>query len=376
MRNIQFIFISMLSVSLLGCNSESSFGNKEGNTQVSVHLKGNTDGFFVVEKQKIGDAEVLDTLKFDKNGKASLFLNLEKIEIITIKKSEQEQLVFVANKGDKISVTADADSLSGSFRLAGTPENEDLDAFILKERAYQNFKDSLAAIYVPLQKRQMHYQVEELFNELYKERSILREKYVQDFIDADPDRFINLLAVSSLDIKRNPDYYKLVKEHLEMNFPASEHVLYFSKKVNKILPSNIGGIAPEFSLLSVENKQVNLSDFKGKYVLLDFWATWCKNCIAEIPNLKNAHQKFSGDDFEVVSICVDRAVSKPTWKRIIKQYQTNWPQLYDSTGKTAEAYGIEFFPTIFLLDKNGEIIAKNLRGAEIEKMLNKKMFNK
>lgn len=229
---------------------------------------------------------------------------------------------------------------------------------------------------MPLQKRQLHYQVEELFNRLYKERSLLREKYVQEFIDEDPDRFINLLAISSLDIKRNPEYYKLVKENLENNYPKSEHVLYFAKKVNKIIASDVGGVAPEFSLLSIENKQVSLSDFKGKYVLLDFWATWCRPCIAEIPNLKKVHQQFSGENFEVVSICVDKEVSKPTWRRIIDQYQTIWPQLYDSTGEVAEAYGIEFFPTIFLLNEQGEIVAKNLRGPEIEKMLHEKLVNK
>jgi peroxiredoxin len=222
-----------------------------------------------------------------------------------------------------------------------------------------------------LKRNNLHYGVEKEFNSLYMSRSIAHEEYVKMFIDGNPGRFVNLLAVRSLDMKKYPEYYRKVKEGLENKFPKSEHVTAFAKDVGRLVATKVGGLAPSFSLPSLRSEVVSLSDFKGKYVLLDFWATWCKPCIAEIPNLKAVREEFSKEDFEVVSICVDKADFKLNWEKIIEKYDANWPQLFDASGEAARDYAIEYFPTIFLLNKDGEIVAKNLRGHDISKKLRK-----
>ncbi|MFT6716625.1 MAG: peroxiredoxin, partial [Saprospiraceae bacterium] len=275
------------------------------------------------------------------------------------------------NKGDQITINAKSDNIGGSFSLKGTKENESLNGFIGHERLFQAFKDSLNKIYLNLKRNNLHYGVEKEFNSLYMSRSIAHEEYVKMFIDGNPGRFVNLLAVRSLDMKKYPEYYRKVKEGLENKFPKSEHVTAFAKDVGRLVATKVGGLAPSFSLPSLRSEVVSLSDFKGKYVLLDFWATWCKPCIAEIPNLKAVREEFSKEDFEVVSICVDKADFKLNWEKIIEKYDANWPQLFDASGEAARDYAIEYFPTIFLLNKDGEIVAKNLRGHDISKKLRK-----
>ena len=375
MKNSVFLFATgVLGVlgafGLFSCGSSHCESKKHCETQVVLKIDGDIEGQYIVEKRLTRDRLAIDTLSLDESGELKFGLDVDKMEIFSIRNiSKQSEIIFVANKGDEIKIEADSKDIGASFNLQGTTENESLSTFIDYERSFQAFADSLNKIYLNLKRNNMHYAVEKEFNSLYKARAIAHEKYVKVFIDEDPGRFINLLAVRSLDVKKFPEYYKKVKEGLEGQFPTSEHVIVFAKDVGNLVASEVGGMAPSFSLPSLKSDVVKLSDFKGKYVLLDFWATWCKPCIAEIPNLKAVREEFSKKDFEVVSICVDKADFKLNWEKIIEKHDANWPQLFDASGTAARDYAIEFFPTIFLLNKEGEIIARNLRGHDIAKKL-------
>jgi peroxiredoxin len=372
MRTLAYLFGTglFLTIGFSSCGVDHCESKKECETHVTLKIGGTTEGQYIVEKRLTRDRLGIDTLTLDEFGELKFGLDVDKMEIFSIRNMGQEsEIIFVANKGDEIHIHANADDLGVSFVLSGTEENESLATFIDYERSFQTFADSLNKIYLNLKRSNLHYSVEGKFNELYKEKAIAHEKYVQLFIDEDPGRFVNLLAVRSLDVKKFPKYYEKVKIGLEGKFPASEHVAAFSKDVSRLVASEIGGVAPEFSLPSLKSDVVTLSDFKGKYVLLDFWATWCKPCIAEIPNLKAVRKEFSNENFEVVSICVDKADFKPNWKKIIEKHDADWPQLFDASGVAARDYAIEYFPTIFLLNEKGEIIARNLRGNDIPKKL-------
>jgi thiol-disulfide isomerase/thioredoxin len=91
-------------------------------------------------------------------------------------------------------------------------------------------------------------------------------------------------------------------------------------------------------------------------VLLDFWATWCKPCIAEIPYLAKAKEQFGNQNFEIISVCIDRPEFKPQWNKIIESHGHHWVQLFDAAGETSKDYSIKAFPTIVLLDPEGKVI--------------------
>lgn len=374
MKKSILLFVGVIAglASMESCSSDHCESNKECETQVLLKVDGDKEGFYIVEKRLTRDRVAIDTLSLDEVGELKVGLDVKKMEIFSIRNmsaAKQSEIIFVADVGDQVKIRANAEDLGSSFVLQGTKENESLASFIDYERSFQSFADSLNKIYLNLKASNLHYSVEKEFNALYKEKAIAHEKYVKDFIDHDHGRFVNLLAVRSLDIKRFPEYYKKVKEGLEKKFPNSEHVMVFAKDVGRLAASEVGGVAPSFELPSLKGGLVKLSDFKGKYVLLDFWATWCRPCIAEIPNLKAVREEFIKEDFEVVSICVDKADFKLNWEKIIKEHDAQWPQLFDASGTAARDYAIEFFPTIFLLDKEGQIIARNLRGPDIAKKL-------
>ena len=374
MTRILFKSLSTLIIPILfGCGSENAT-TRNGDTQIDIEINGGKERLLILEKLDVGERVMIDTLELDESGKGSFYTKVADVSLLSVRKiNEQGEIIFIGKKGGEIKIYAEDTAIANTFRLSGSPENLALDEFVLMERTYQQLKDSLNRIYLTLQKKNQHFSVEEEFNRIYKERMLEREQRVKSFIDAHRGQFVNLLAVRSLDFKRYPEYYKKVKEGLEDNFSQSEHVKVFVRDVNRVMASVVGGSAPNFTLPMNSGKTGSLNDHKGKVLLLDFWATWCRPCIAEIPNLKAVHEEFANENFEILSVCVDRNDFKPNWEKIIENYEMNWPQFFDGTGVAAQEYAIEYFPTIFLLNEKGEIIAKNIRGEEIRAKL-KELF--
>jgi len=140
---------------------------------------------------------------------------------------------------------------------------------------------------------------------------------------------------------------------------------------------NIAGVgknAPDFTQADTSGKQISLKDFRGKYVLLDFWASWCGPCRAENPSVVKAFNKYQGKGFTVVSVSLDRPGKKEDWMKAIHDDHLTWTNLSDLKfwgNAVAKLYDINAVPSNFLIDPNGKIIAKNLHGDDLDQTLNK-----
>jgi peroxiredoxin len=133
-----------------------------------------------------------------------------------------------------------------------------------------------------------------------------------------------------------------------------------------------GQQAPDFVQEDPEGKPVSLKDFRGKYVLVDFWASWCGPCRMENPNVVQAYQRYKNKNFTVLGISLDR--DKPKWLQAIKDDNLTWPHVSDLKfwqNEVAKLYQVSSIPQNFLLDPEGRIIGKNLRGAALDEFLEK-----
>ena len=136
--------------------------------------------------------------------------------------------------------------------------------------------------------------------------------------------------------------------------------------------SEVGAEYTNLTMPDLQGNMVYLSDYvgKGKYVLVDFWASWCGPCRREMPNVLAAYKKFASKGFEVVGVSFDD--NKEAWQNGVTQLGITWPQMSDLKGwksQAADVYGIRSIPSTLLIDPQGKIIAKDLRGEELEKTL-------
>ncbi len=136
----------------------------------------------------------------------------------------------------------------------------------------------------------------------------------------------------------------------------------------------LGKQAPEISLPDPTGKEIKLSSFRGKYVLVDFWASWCKPCRDENPNLVRAYDKYKDKNFTILGVSLDRPGGKEAWMNAIMKDNLTWPQVsdlkeWDSEVVSVYGFGETGIPYNILVDPQGKIIAERLRGAELEARL-------
>ncbi|MEO7046466.1 MAG: TlpA disulfide reductase family protein, partial [Ferruginibacter sp.] len=130
------------------------------------------------------------------------------------------------------------------------------------------------------------------------------------------------------------------------------------------------GATPDFALADTSGKIVKLSKLRGKYVLVDFWASWCAPCRRENPNVVEAYKKFHDKGLDIVGVSLD--TKKDAWLKAINHDGLTWYHVSDLkgwNGHIEKEFGIKVVPTNFLLDKDGKVIAKNLRGEALQKKL-------
>ncbi len=201
------------------------------------------------------------------------------------------------------------------------------------------------------------------FNEQMKRTGIA---FVQYHPDALASIFVLMNAMKTIP----PATLKTLYASLSEEIKTSRYGKMTKAAIQQNTVTAIGATAPNFTLKDVNGNPVSLSSFRGKYVLIDFWASWCGPCRMENPNVVAAYKEYSDENFTILGVSLDR--EKDSWIDAIQQDKLTWTQVSDLKGwnsAAARLYHVNGIPANFLIDPSGKIIGKNLRGPALDSRL-------
>lgn len=165
---------------------------------------------------------------------------------------------------------------------------------------------------------------------------------------------------------RTGRYSETARQLLERDRTDRKGELSVAPKANSEPPSNqfIGKPAPDFQVMDIIGEELSLAQYRGQVVLLDFWATWCQPCIAEMPNVKRTYEKYKNRKFQIIGISLDNSMEPLS--AYIDGERIMWRQYLDSSGKMSTLYDVRAIPSTFLIDSAGIVRRVNLRGPALE----------
>ena len=289
---------------------------------------------------------------------------------------------------EKVKITADAISLDETYRVEGSVNSEELQK-IMKNNVFYNLKiDSLNSIYAVNETSprllDIMDRLQKEANEIYKAHRKELETVIYNNTHPLVSYIVLSLRLGPHDIftpSKDIEWFKRVNSAIQETFPETTIALSIknfvettelriSQKLTKEQRIVKGNIAPEIALPAPNGDTVRLSSYRGKYVLVDFWASWCKPCRLHNANLSRIYNLYRWRKFEIFQVSLDR--EKSDWTKAIHQdglYWINVSNLKMWNCKASQDYGVDGIPSNFLLDPDGKIIARDLHGKQLEEKL-------
>ncbi len=289
------------------------------------------------------------------------------INYLSIKKLNANVVFFPGT--ENLKATIYKDSVQASF-VEGGKDNELYRSFVTTMKSFgkkraENMKRFREA-------RQAQDNV--LASKIQKEnRAIAKEEnnYKKEFVNKNPNSIFSVLLLSELITQKivTPSEANTLLTNFSPKIASSPMAQDIKELVSSMSKAEVGQKAPDFSAPTPEGKMLSLKEAMGKYTIIDFWASWCKPCRMENPNVVKVYNKYHDKGLNIISVSLDKQGQKDRWIKAIKDDNLTWAHISNLkfwSEPIAQKYNVRSIPATFLLDEDGIIIAKNLRGKALE----------
>ena len=365
---MRLLIVTFLVAILTSC-SEGSDGNSLSGTAI-----GFADGteLYWQKVNENNQPEILDTLVIENGrfGKRLEATDGAELRLLSDPATRSNFLVF--NENQSIKLTIYRDSMFAS-KASGGRSNELYSEYNSTIREYAKLRKEKMAAYQKARQEQDGIMVnilQEENNELMASERAFKRQFVQE----NPNSLFTMIILSELIEKKQitADEAREIVANTKPEILETSIGSTLKASLDAMKNIEIGGIAPDFEAPNPQGETVSLASVKGKYTLIDFWASWCKPCRYENPNLVKAYNEYHDQGFNIIGVSLDQPNGKERWLKAIQDDGLPWPQISNLQfwqDPIARMYNVHAIPASFLLDENGVIIARDLRGAQLEAKL-------
>ena len=356
---------SIAFIAVFSCRGNETV--QEGKVQVSGKIENAPEGLLILTQFTDSRPITLDTLELDSNGGFSYDLEINTPTFYELNMFGQrsvklalfkENVQISYNFSDPVSLKIDGSADSKEMlKLEKLMEDYQLTVNRLNEKYYEAMSKNDSESIKQIQMDAMALESQQVDK-------------VKEMISSMGDSFASLAAIGLLNPKNDFPFIDEFITRLDENYPGTSSIMQMKYQLDEMRALSIGQTAPDFELPDPSGKMIKLSDMRGKYVLIDFWAAWCKRCRQENPNVVRLYNQYKNKGFEVFGVSLDR--TKEDWVKAISDDQLTWTHVSDLkyfNSAAAELYKIDAIPATYLVDPEGKIIGKDLRGLSLENKL-------
>jgi peroxiredoxin len=377
---LRFVVLFLAVLSVASCDNE-----KKAGLVVSGTIKNREARKIYLEESLISTLQKVtrDSATIGVDGKFSLSASPEMEGIFNLRLDEDVYpFVSLVNDAPRIGVQADFKNEKELYTVSGSAASQQIKDYLAKSGDKLRMLFSQNKALDSLRQNQSEAALLQQSRDQYKATALDFKNYTNQELQSSKSPALSMFILSTYQGMSGNPGFKInaynneellgVLNNLVTRFPERTDIAGVRNSIETQQSKSgwVGKTAPEIALPDTEGNTIKLSSYRGKYVLVDFWASWCKPCRMENPNVVEAYNQFKGKNFTVLGVSLDMA--KEPWKKAIVDDNLNWAHISDLkqwNSVVVPMYGIQGIPFNVLVDPEGKIVAENLRGNDLQQKL-------